>query len=307
MRQEGTSKGSIFVTGGTGFIGQAVVNALLEAGYPVRCMIRVTSPKAAWKGALEATVGDIREKASFEKAVRECWAVIHLVGIIVESRGSTFEAIHVGGTRNVVEAAVEAGVKKFIHMSALGTRPTARSQYHQTKWRGEEIVRGCGLDYTIFRPSIIFGPGDEFFSQLARLLRRMPVFPVVGSGEYRMQPVWLGDLVRILVAGLSTPGALGQAIEVGGPEQLSYNEMIASLMEVTGVHRPTVHLPLGLVRPLVSIMGFLPRPPVTRDQLTMLLEDNVCDLSQVRSMFGIEPLVSLREGLSQYLGASGGQ
>src|SRR6266446_5069558 len=176
----------VFVTGATGFVGRAVVQALRGEGYVVRCLVRRGSePDLRGVGAIERVEGDVLAPQLLDEGMAGCGAVIHLVGIIREhiATNTTFYRVHVQGTVNVVAAAAAAGVRRYVHMSALGARDGARSRYHQTKWAAEEAVRACALPWTIFRPSVIYGRGDGFVSPLVRLVRRLPVVPLVGSGR----------------------------------------------------------------------------------------------------------------------------
>jgi NADH dehydrogenase len=182
----------VFVTGATGFVGRAVVQALRAEGYCVRCLVRRGSePDLRGLEAIERVEGDVLASRSLADGMEGCHSVVHLVGIIREypARGVTFERVHVEGTRNVLEAATTAGVQRYLHMSALGTRPGARARYHTTKWAAEEAVRAGTLPWTIFRPSVIYGRGDGFVTMLARMIQRLTVIPVIGDGRQRLQPV----------------------------------------------------------------------------------------------------------------------
>src|SRR5260370_14912176 len=182
----------VFITGARGFVGGGVVQALRADGHVVRCLVRRGSePLLKGLGAVERVEGDVLIRRTLDVAVAGCDAVIHLVGIIRErpALAETFERLHVDATLNVLAAASGAGVRRVLHMSALGTRPGARARYHQTKWRAEEAVRESGTAWTIFRPSVVFGRGDELISTLAGMIRRLPVVPVLGDGQYRLQPV----------------------------------------------------------------------------------------------------------------------
>jgi NADH dehydrogenase len=183
-------------------------------------------------------------------------------------------------------------------MSALGARPKARSRYHRSKWEAEEIVRGSSLDSTIFRPSVIFGAGNSFLPQVRALLRRGRVIPIIGDGMSLLQPVWVEDVVSCFVGALDNADTVGQAYELGGAETLSFEQLLDLLAEADGIEKPKVHLPVWIMRPVVAAMsGLLPNFPITSDQLTMLLEDNTCDITAMRETFGIEP-ASVRDHLS---------
>ena len=292
----------IFVTGGTGFVGREVVLQLLAAGYKVRALVR--DPQRA-KGILPNVVElyhwDLTRPEGIRQGLMDCQAVVHLVGIIVESGGVTFEELHVQGTRHMLRAAEEEGIRRFVYMSALGSRPDARSRYHQTKYRAEELVGQSSLDWTIFRPSVIFGPNDRFVNRLARIIRRAPFVPVINTGNAKLQPISVSDVAACIVLSIGNPKSIGKVYELSGPQVLSYNRLYTVIMEAMHLQKPTIHLPTGLIKPAVLLLELiLSRPPLTRDQLIMLGEDNVCDSSRAVSDFGLE-LKPFVEGIRDYL------
>lgn len=294
----------IFVTGGTGFVGKSVVRALLAQGFLVRCLVRPGS-EAALRGfeAIDRVPGDVLKPAGLVSCVEGCSAIVHLVGIIREhrSRGITFERLHGQATANMLTVAREAGVRRYVQMSALGTRPDARSAYHRTKWRAEEAVRGSGLDWTIFRPSVIYGPGDEFVSVLAAMIRRLPAMPVVGDGRYRLQPVAVEHVAEAFARGLRFPVSIGQAYEVGGPKAYPFVEILDLIGLALGTPRVRkVHAPLGLVKVMTRLLQWLPAFPLTLDQIVMLEEDNVTDPSRFYADFDLRP-EPLLDGLRRML------
>jgi NADH dehydrogenase len=265
--------------------------------------------KAAWLRDLGVDVvkGDVSDKASLEKAAEGTERVVHLVGIIQETTRATFQAVHVEGTRNVLEAARKSGVRHFIHQSALGTRPGARSVYHKTKWEAEELVRASGIPFTILRPSLIYGPGDQFTIRLSEMIKLSPILPVIGSGKSRVQPIFVDDVTACIVQAATCDWCFNEMYEIGGPEQMSYEEVTTAIADVMGVRRPTVHMPLFIMRTVARVLEtMLPKPPMTTDQLIMLQEDNVCGLGDIRDAFGIEP-VKFREGLKTFMGKSTAQ
>jgi uncharacterized protein YbjT (DUF2867 family) len=297
----------IFVTGATGFVGHAVVRALLHHGFLVRCLVRRGS-EAELRGfeSIDRVPGDVLKPEGLAEAVEGCAAVIHLVGIIREhrARGITFERLHPLATANMLGVAHEAGVKRYVHMSALGTRADARARYHRTKWEAEEVVRASALEWTIFRPSIIYGAGDELVSMLARLVRRAPVVPVLGSGETRLQPIAVEHVAEGFVRALRTPMSVGQTYEVAGPATYRFVELLDLIGAAIGRPRVRkVHVPLGLVSAATRALGWLPFFPVTSDQLIMLGEDNVTDPMRFYTDFGIAP-ESLGAGLKRMFPAS---
>ena len=294
----------VFVTGATGFVGHAVLQRLCAAGHVVRCLVRHGSEgRLRGFGAIARIEGDVLTRRGLEEGMAGCDAVIHLVGIIREHRAAnlTFERVHVEGTRNVLEAAKAAGVQRYLHMSALGTRPGAASRYHLTKWAAEEAVRASGLTWTIFRPSIIYGRGDGFVTLLASMVRRLPVVPVIGSGRQRLQPIAVEQVAAGFAAALARPVTIKQTYEVGGPDAVTMVELIDSIGRALGrrrVHK--VHVPLGVMTPLARLLHPLPGFPVTPDQLLMLGEDSVCDPRPFFEAFQLEP-VPLATGLERML------
>jgi uncharacterized protein YbjT (DUF2867 family) len=283
----------IFVTGATGFVGHAVVRALLAHGFLVRCLVRPGS-EALLKGfeSIDRVPGDVLEPDGLSPSVEGCAAVIHLVGIIREQRASgvTFDRLHTQATANMLGVARQAGVKRYIQMSAVGTRSGAVSRYHRTKWQAEEVVRASALDWTIIRPSLIFGPGDEFISVLARMIRRLPAVPVLGDGQYQVQPVGVEQVAEGFARALRLPMTVAQTYEVGGPEAYRFVDLLDKIGSALGLPRVRkVHVPLGLIKTMTRSFGWLPFFPVTMDQLIMLEEGNVTDPSRFYADFGITP------------------
>jgi uncharacterized protein YbjT (DUF2867 family) len=283
----------IFVTGATGFVGHAVVRALLAQGFLVRCLVRPGS-EASLKGfeSIDRVPGDVLDPRRLPPSVEGCAAIIHLVGIIREQRagGVTFDRLHPQATANMLGVAREVGVKRYIQMSAAGTRSGAASRYHQTKWEAEEVVRASALDWTIFRPSLIFGPEDEFVSVLARMIRRLPAVPVLGDGQYRLQPIPVEQVGEAFARALRLPVTVHQTYEVGGPEPYRFDDLLDLIGKALGRrHVRKVHVPLGLVRAATRALGWLPFFPLTMDQITMLEEGNVTDPSRFYADFGMKP------------------
>jgi len=292
----------ILVTGASGFVGSHLIKGLSEAGHLVRAFIRRPDEAKGVQGErIETAIGDVGDPESLFNAVKGCDAVIHLVGIIQPGPGYSFKSVHVEGTRNVVEAARAAGtVRHFIYQSSLGTGPEAKGGYYETKYAAERLTKSSGLDYTITRPSIIFGKMDGFTARMVKLVNQMPVVPIVGSGTVRLQPVYIDDLVEVFKKIILNPAFYGKTLEVGGPEQLTFNEIMVDIKEALGSKKPTVHVPLCLVRPAAAVMErLLPHPPVTNEQLDMLQKDNVCDCGSLGE-FGIRP-TTFKAGLKKFL------
>ena len=291
----------VFVTGGTGFVGSEVLRQLVAANYEVRVLMRRGSEgKLAVRDGVEICCGDATEKASLVEALAGCDAVIHLVGIIREfpGQGITFERLHAEATGNVLAAAQAQGVRRYLHMSANGTGPAGASNYHRSKWQGECAVRNSGLDWTIFRPSLIFGKGGEFVAMLADLIRKLPVVPVLGDGQYRMQPVAVAQVAESFVRALAMPETIGETYHLGGGESYSYDEILDLTGKAIGRDAVSkVHQPLFMVKPMVKLLGHADSFPITSDQLEMLLAGNVCDVTAWSTAFGINP-ISYAQGVA---------
>ncbi|MGD0585062.1 MAG: NAD(P)H-binding protein, partial [Oryzomonas sp.] len=246
--------------------------------------------------------GDVTRPESFEQGADGCDAVVNLVGIIREfpAKGVTFERLHVQATANLLAAAKRAGIRRYVQMSALGTRPNAVSRYHRTKFRAEELVRNSGFEWTILRPSLIFGPQDAFITMLARQLRMAPAMPVIGSGAYRVQPIHADDVARCFALALEMPATIGQCYELCGNDRLTYVDLLDAVAAAMGRSAPLKpRLPLGVMKLVIPVMQGIPQFPITMDQLQMLVEENICD-GRWKQTFGFEPK-GFREGIGEYL------
>jgi uncharacterized protein YbjT (DUF2867 family) len=295
----------VFVTGGTGFVGREVVRQLLAEGHTVRILARLSNADGLPAG-VEVKRGDVTDPASFADGMTGVDAVIHLVGIISECGAGTYENVHTVGTAGILANSMSAGVRRFIQMSALGTRPGATSRYHRSKWAAEELVRKSGLDWTIFRPSVIYGPEDHFVNLFARISRWSPALPVIGDGKTKLQPGPVGDVARCFVASLSEPRSIGQTYDLCGADRLTLPEVLDAILEVAGRLRIKLRIPMPIAKlqaaALETIYPLVLRraPPLNRDQLIMLGEDNVGDPQPANALFGLKP-VSFREGIAAYL------
>jgi uncharacterized protein YbjT (DUF2867 family) len=289
----------ILVTGGTGFVGPKIVHELRAREHDVRCLVRDrgrASKLAAW--GCELVEGDVTDPASLREAVRGCDVVIHLVAILTGSR-QQFERIMEQGTRDLVAAAKEEGVRRFVQMSALGTSEETRNlvPYFHAKWEMEQAVKASGIEHVIFRPSFVFGPDGGILTTFKRLARLMPVTPIVGSGKQRIQPVWVEDVAAYFAAAVDKPEAANRAFELGGPDVVTWDELWTRLKRAMGVRRPSLHVPMGLMRIQATVLERLPNPPVTRDQLKMLeAGDNVVSSNDAVETFKL-PLVPLDDQL----------
>lgn len=296
----------VFVTGATGFVGHEILRQLLAAGHSVRALVRPGSEnKLLQEDPVKIHHGDACDPESLAGALEDCEALLHLVGIIREfpAKGITFEKLHVEATRNLLTAAETQGVRRYLQMSANGTREDAVTPYHQTKWQAEQAVRASGLDWTIFRPSLIYGAGGEFVAMISDLIRKLPAVPVIGDGQYRMSPVAVEDVAAGFVRALQTPASIGQIYHCCGPQSCSYDELLDAFGQAMGKeHVRKIHQPLALMKPAIALLDSIPAFPITSGQLTMLLEGNVCDPEKWSTDFGLTP-TPLAEGLGRILGA----
>ncbi len=295
----------ILVTGGTGFVGGKIVRLLVEKGQRVRCLVRETSPREVLKGLdVEFCTGDILVPNTLEEAFKDIDTVIHLVGIIKETGDATFERVHAEGTKNVLEAAKNSQIKKYVHMSALGTRPDGVSRYHKTKWQAEEAVRNSGLRYVILRPPIICGADDEFVNMFAKMIKQTfitRIIPVIGKGESRMQPIYVGDVAHCFAEAAINDDISNRTYEIGGPDAITFNEILDTIMEVLQRRRIKLHLPVIMFKPIAFLMEkTMSNPPLNRDQLIMLSEDNVCDIGDMKRDFNIKPM-QFEDAIRAYL------
>jgi uncharacterized protein YbjT (DUF2867 family) len=290
----------ILVTGGTGFVGGHVVHALRADGREVRCLVRDRrrgERLEAW--GCELAEGDVTRPESLQAAATGCDTVVHLVAIR-QGRPEQFERVRIEGTRNVLAAARDASVGRFVLMSALGTSAETKDlvPYYGAKWEMEQDVKSAGLPYVIFRPSFIFGKDGGILPTFAKLARLTPVTPIIGSGRQRIQPIWADDVGAYFSKAVDLDAAIDRTFEIGGPETVTWNEFWERLKRVRGIRRPSVHVPVGLMKLNALITERLPgNIPLTRDLLKMLeAGDNVVTDTSAVEIFGL-PLVALDEQL----------
>ena len=303
-----------FIAGGTGFVGRHLVEALAGSGNKARCLVRdAKRGEACKKAGLEAVTGDITDKPSLEGKLDGCDIAVHLVGILEEKGDMTFEKVHVEGTRNLVAEAQKAGIKHLFFQSALGASTSSWSGYFRTKAEAEELVKTSGIPYTIFRPSLIVGRNDGFTEKLKELIRLAPIVPVPGNGDAKLQPLAIEDWVRCFMSVFpdesQVTGHWSRLYEFGGPEHLTYNEILRQLMEAMHVSKPMVHLPLGAIRLTLPFSGITQWtgnllgkkiPSVTKEQLGLLQLDNICDIKSVENNFGFKPM-TFKEALKKFI------
>ncbi len=283
----------ILVTGGTGFVGPKVVHALRAQEREVRCLVRKPGRAGTLKAwGCEVVQGDVTDAESLRQAAEGCEAVVHLVAIIAGSRAD-FDRVMTGGTQNAVAAAKAAGVRRFVLMSALGVSEQTRTlvPYYEAKWAMEEAVRDSGIEHVVFRPSFVFGRDGGILPLFVRQVRWSPVTPVLGSGDRRLQPIWVEDVAAHFAGAVDLPAAANRTFELVGPDRVTWNELYDRIARTLGKRRSQVHVPILLARTGAAVIERLPRAPLTRDQLTMLeAGDNVGDSVPAREAFGIEPI-----------------
>ncbi len=284
----------ILVTGGTGFVGPHVVHALRAAGQDVRVLARKPTSKGARRVAswgAELVHGDMTNAESLRRAVEGCETVVHLVAIPSGSE-EQFERIMTRGTRDLAEAAKEAGVTRFVHMSALGTSPASKdlTPYFRAKWNQEQTVKASGIDHVIFRSSFIFGADGGMLPLLVKQVRWAPVVAVVGTR--RMQPIWVEDVAAFFAKAATGTEGTGRTFELVGPDVVTWDELYDRIKRTLGKRRPTFHPPMGLVRAGAAVIEKIPTGlPLSRQGITMLeFDDNVGDPKPAEEEFGIRPI-----------------
>ena len=281
----------VLVTGGTGFLGRRVVRELLVRGHQVRLLVHTPGSERMFSHRQVAVqYGSIRDPVALSSAFYDVEAVVHLVGIVRRRRHDSFEDVHREGTANVLAAAKVAGSGHFLHVSAIGAANDRSYPYLYTKWQGEQEVVNGGIPYTIFRPSMLFGEGDEFLNALAGLVRLFPLVPVIGSGKNRLHPLAVDDLARCIAITLGREDLKGRILDLGGAQRLSYNGLVSEVAKAMGKRRLRFHLPVWPMYAATAISQvFMPRPPITTDQIKMLGIRSVAELGEVERVFGFTP------------------
>ncbi|MDO9336616.1 MAG: complex I NDUFA9 subunit family protein [Caulobacter sp.] len=291
-------QGLVTVFGGTGFIGRQVVRALAKRGLRVRAAAR--QPGRGYRlrmlgdvGQIEVVQANIRDKASIARAIEGAEAVINLVGIMHEGGRQRFLAIHGMGARNIAEAAAQAGVRRLVQISAIGADAEGAAKYARSKAEGEAAVREVFPNATIVRPSIVFGPEDDFFNRFGQMAALSPVLPLIGGGHTKFQPIYVGDLAAAIAQAAASDAFAGQTVELGGRAVYSFKELLAFICTETGRKRILAPLPFPLAG-LIGIAGDLAamviKPPITSDQVDLLRTDNVVPEGAVGlDAFGITP------------------
>lgn len=291
---------TVLVSGASGFVGSHVVPGLVAAGHHVVALARSAAAgdlverrlEPDQRELVEVRHGDVTDAASLQPVLAGVDAIVHLVALPRDrDDGASLRLVNTEGTRNLVVAARSAGVRRFLHLAAMGVEDDPELHYASSKARAEAIVRASGLDWTILKPSLLFGPRDGFFNILADLVRISPgIVPVPGSGSSRFQPLAVGDLVRIVEAALRDPATIGGEYLLGGPRHWTYREITAEVLVAMGRRRLIIPMPLPVIRLVAGSAEATGLPfPVATDQLRQLRLDNIGPLDAVRSSFGFAP------------------
>lgn len=296
----------ILVAGGSGFIGSAVVRRLLSRGVEVAVMTahpKRTRAKIESMGAL-VVPGDVMDAASLESAVEGAEAVIQVLSFPtypVEKRRKryTFEEFDHLGTKRLAEAAAKAGVRKYVFSSGASAAPEAPKVWFRAKWFGEEAIRATGVAHAIIRPSWVYGPEDKALNKFVAFHRWLPFVPVVGDGSQRLQPVFVEDVAEAMAQAADPTGPAG-TFEIGGPDVMTMNEILGTMMDVRGKVKPLIHFPPFLPRLAAFFLQVLPRPPLSPDAVDLATADALADTDALLRDFDLE-LTPLREGLATYL------
>jgi NADH dehydrogenase len=297
----------ILVMGGTGFIGSAVVKELLRRGEQVAAFGRDSDKMRRRLGtSVDAREGDVRDPASLTEAMRAIDTVINAVqfpGSPIENRrkGWTFEEIDLKGTRHQVDAAKLAGVRRFVYVSGVGAAKESDRHWFRYKWEAEQYVQRSGLRWSIVRPTWVYGPEDVSLNRFLGFARALPFVPMFGSGTQEMQPVFIDDVARVIADAALRPEAAGQVFELGGPEVMTMNEVITTLLDVKGKKRFLLHQPVFMGKAIGRLASLLPSPPLSADAIDFITHSAVADNANLMRVLNPR-LTPLREGLAAYLG-----
>ncbi|HET7098207.1 MAG TPA: complex I NDUFA9 subunit family protein [Casimicrobiaceae bacterium] len=280
---------SILVVGGSGFVGRHVVNRLVDDGHkvvvPTRRQLNANEIKLL--PTVDIVECDVNKRAELQRLVERATTVINLVGILNESGSNTFARAHVELPRSIVAACTAARVRRLIHMSALNADPGGPSQYLRSKGEGEAVIAGSGLDWTIFEPSVIFGPEDRFLNLFAKLLRFAPVLPLAGA-QARFQPVYVRDVAECFARALPLDATFRQKYRICGPEIYTLRDLVRYVGGLTGASRPIFALGSSLARMQAWVLEHLPGTLMSRDNLASMAKDSVCGC-EFPAIFGIAP------------------
>jgi NADH dehydrogenase len=283
---------TIAVVGATGFVGRAIVARLTESGHRVIAISRTGRRLAEWPRGVSTRAADVATGRNLAPALEGAAAVVHLVAIPRESSGRTFADVNVRGTQRVVEAATAAGIRRLVHLSVLGVADDPKLRYLYSKWLGERIVRDSDLEWVVLRPSLMFGPGDGFFSLVRTTLKWWSpgVVAIPGDGDTRFQPLAVDDLALAVERSLTDADRARQVYKLGGPDWVTYREIVDAVMQVTGMRRLKLPMPIPLISALTAVTDrILPIFPVSHDQIASLQRPNFTDRDAFERAFGTRP------------------
>ena len=300
----------VLVNGGTGFIGGEIAAALATRGHDVRVLSRHGRATPDADPRVRPVRGDVLEPKTLDAPLEGCDAVVHAVQfpnhpIENPRRGHTYERFDGQGTTNAVEAAIRAGVGRFVYLSGAGVRAGRTEPWYRAKWRAEEAVRASGAAWTIFRPSWVYGPRDRSLNKFVTFARRLPFVPVIGGGRERVRPLYVRDLAEAVARSIDHAGAPLRALDAGGPERLTMNEILRTTLRVLGVRRPLFHSPAWAMKAAASVLQFLPNPPLTPQAIDFIRQEEEVDPRPLEEAFGMR-MRTLEQGLREYLSGTGG-
>ncbi|UCC79265.1 MAG: complex I NDUFA9 subunit family protein [Candidatus Zixiibacteriota bacterium] len=292
---------NILIAGGTGFVGSNLAGRLQRNGHSIILLVRPGS-ELKIKNAQNISIMPTDFETVFEPLPAKPDVLINCIGIIREfpSKGITFEKAHYDIPKYLVKLAGINGITRFIQISALGTGPSGKTVYFKTKYKAEELLKNSRLNVTIFQPSIIYGPGDDFINMIARFLRRFSIMPIIGNGKYRLQPVHVDDLCQVIIKSVDDDFASGKTFEIGGPEILSFNELVDIVGKALDIKAVKIHQPVFIMKILAVLFDRFSRFPVTRDQIAMLFDENYTSDTELFKRYNIVP-GKLGENLRDYL------
>jgi NADH dehydrogenase len=283
----------VLVTGAAGLVGQATCAELARRGWKIRALVRDPAKSASRLAHIhvEFRVGDIRDSASLDRAMEGVGTVVHLAAIAIERKGESYESTNTNATKKLVESALRAGATRFVHMSQNGASSSSPYAFLRSKGIAQDVVTSSALEWTVLRPSVIFGPADEFVNVLARLALLSPfVFPLPGGGRARFQPIAVDDIAKAVAGVLEKKSSVRQSYALGGPEPLSLREMSERILAAMKLRRALVPVPVPLLRPIVAVLQrILPNPPVTTSLLELLAVENTVPDNAIELALGINP------------------
>ena len=282
---------NIAITGATGFVGRNLMNALLTENHRLSVLCHRVDPLQSWGERVKVVQGRVEDSPALNELLNGVDLVFHLVGLIAETRSQSFDETVVQGTRNLVTEASRCGVKRIIYLSALGTSENARTKYHHSKLLAERAISESGIAYTILRSSVIIGKGDGFLAMLENLIRYSPLTPIIGNGRYKLQPIAMSDLISSLMATINCEESVNRVINLAGPEQLEYLEMLSILKKVMRKRRLNIFVPIAVMKMIAGLLESILKPaPITRDQLVMMEMGNTGDIVPMKKIIGVMPI-----------------